>query len=119
MSFMNSKTEIHSFTVTLCCKSWFDQYTLSRVTMLPLCASLLAHPMKPSFSIDQGGGTQLNSEGNITGPIANILNREVVKKMGDPILPPLGSNIGNPNKCDTSLTNKQTFEYAERRKIKD
>ena len=52
MSFMNSKTEIHSFTVTLCCKSWFDQYTLSRVTMLKLCASLLVHPMKPSCSIE-------------------------------------------------------------------
>ena len=73
MSFMNSKTEIHSFTVTLCCKSWFDQYTLSRVTMLPLCASLLAHPMKPSCSIEQGGVTQPHSEGNITGPIATAL----------------------------------------------
>ena len=40
-------------------------------------------------------------------------------KKRDPILPPLGSNIGHPNKFDTSLTNKQTFEYAERRKIKD
>ena len=87
--------------------------------MLPLCASLLAHPMKPSCSIEQGGVTQPHSEGNITGPIANILYGEVVKKKRDPILPPLGSNIGNPNKFDTSLTNKQTFEYAERRKIRD
>ena len=61
MSFMNSKTEIHSFTVTLCCKSWFDQYTLSRVAMLKLCASLLVHPMKPSCSIEQGGVTQPHS----------------------------------------------------------
>ena len=75
--------------------------TLSRVTMLPLCASLLAHPMKPLCSIEQGGVTQPHSEGNITGPIANILYGEVVKKKRDPILPPLGSNIGNPNKFDT------------------
>ena len=68
---------------------------------------------------EQGGVTQPHSEGNITGPIANILYGEVVKKKRDPILPPIGSNIGNPNKFDTSLTNKQTFEYAERRKIRD
>ena len=52
----------------------------SRVTMLPLCASLHAHPMKPSYSIEQGGVTQPHSEGNITGPIASILYGEVVKK---------------------------------------
>ena len=54
----------------------------SRVTMPPLCASVLAHPMKPSCSIEQGGVTQPHSEGNITGPIANILYGEVVKKEG-------------------------------------
>ena len=48
--------------------------------MLQLCASLLAHTMKPSCSIEQGGVTQPHSEGNITGPIANILYGEVVKK---------------------------------------
>ena len=85
--------------------------------MLPLCASLLAHPMKPSCSIEQGGVTQPHSGGNITGPIANILYGEVVKKKRDPILPPIGSNIGNPNKFDTLLSNKQTFEYAAKRKI--
>ena len=30
----------------------------SRVTMLPLCACLLAHQMKPSSSIEQGGVTE-------------------------------------------------------------
>ena len=69
--------------------------------MVPLFASLLAHPIKPLYSIEQGGVTQPHSEGNITGPIANILYGEVVKKERDPILPPLGSNIGY-------LINKQT-----------
>ena len=50
--------------------------------------------MKPSCSIEQGGVTQPHSGGNITGPIANILYGEVVKKKRDPILPPIGSNIG-------------------------
>ena len=43
------------------------------VTMLPLYASVLAHPMKPSYSFEQVGVTQPYSEGN-------ILYREVVKK---------------------------------------
>ena len=49
--------------------------------MLPLCASLLAHPMKPSCSIEQGGVTQPHSYGNITGAIAKIVYRKVVKKL--------------------------------------
>ena len=73
--------------------------------MLPLCASVLAHPMKPSCSFEQVGVTQPYSEGNITGPIANILYGEVVKKnikrKGDPILPPSGGNIRNPAKFYT------------------
>ena len=85
--------------------------------MLPLCASLHAHPMKPSYSIEQGGVTQPHSEGNITGPIANILYGEVVKKKRDPILPPLGSNIGNPNKFDTLKTNKHFSMLQEERLI--
>ena len=85
--------------------------------MLPLCASLLAHPMKPSCSIEQGGVTQPHSEGNITGPIANILYGEVVKKKRDPILPPIGSNIGNPNKFDTLLSNKQTLSMLQKERL--
>ena len=61
--------------------------------MLPLCACLLASPMKPSCSIEQGGVTQPHSDGNITRPIANILYGKVVKRA--PILLPSGSNIGN------------------------
>ena len=49
--------------------------------MLPLCASLLAHPMKPSCSIEQDGVTQPHSYGNITRPIAKILYGKVVKKV--------------------------------------
>ena len=41
--------------------------------MLPLCVSFLAHPLKPSCLIEQGGVTQPHSGGNITGPIVNIL----------------------------------------------
>ena len=86
--------------------------------MLPLCASLLAHPMKPLCSIEQGGVTQPHSEGNITGPIANILYGEVVKKKcRDPTLPPSGSNIGNPNKFDTLKTNKDLSMLQEERLI--
>ena len=79
--------------------------------MLPLCASVLALPMKPTYfiqKIEQDVVTQPYSDDNITGPIANILYGEVVKKKRDPILPPIGSNIGNPNKFDTLLTNNQT-----------
>ena len=64
--------------------------------MLPLCASVLAHTMKPSYSIEQGGVTQPHSEGNITGPIANILYGEVVKKKSDPILPPIRQQYWEP-----------------------
>ena len=62
--------------------------------MLPLCACLLAHPMKPSCSIEQGGVTQPHSDGNITRPIANILYGKVVKRSS--ILPPSDSNIFKP-----------------------
>ena len=58
----------------------------SRVNMLPLCACLLAPPMKPSYSIEQDGVTQPHSEGNITRPIANKLYGKVVKRV--PISPP-------------------------------
>ena len=50
--------------------------------MLPLCASVLALPMKPTYfikKIEQDGVTQPCSDDNITGPIANILHRAVVK----------------------------------------
>ena len=73
------------------------------VTMVPLCACLLSPPMKPSCSIEQDGVTQPHSEGNITRPIANILCGKVVKTA--PILPPSGSNIGNPNKFKPKYIN--------------
>ena len=41
----------------------------------------------------------------------------VVKKKRDPILPPLGSNIGNPNKFDTLKTNKHLSMLQEERLI--
>ena len=55
--------------------------------MLPLCASVLALPMKTTYfiqKIEKDGITQPYSDDNITRPIANILHRAVVKK---------GSNI--------------------------
>ena len=84
--------------------------------MLPLCACLLAHPMKPSCSIEQGGVTQPHSDGNITRPIANILYGKVVKRA--PILPPSGSNIGNPNKFKPKYINLEleALEYYAGRK---
>ena len=88
----------------------------SRVTMLPLCACLLAPPMKPPCSIEQGGVTQPHSDGNITRPIANILYGKVVKRA--PILPPSGSNIGNPNKFKPKYINLEleALEYYAGRK---
>ena len=68
---------------------------------------------------EQGGVTQPHSEGNNFRANCQHTVRGGGEKKRDPILPPLCSNIGNPNKFDTSLTNKQTFEYAERRKIRD
>ena len=75
--------------------------------MLPLWASLLAQPMKPSCLLSKVESLSRTAKAIISGPIANILYGEVVKKKRDPILPPLG-NIGNPNKFDALLTNKQT-----------
>ena len=72
--------------------------------------------MKPSCSIEQGGVTQPHSDGNITRPIANILYGKVVKRA--PILPPSGSNIGNPNKFKPKYINIElkTFRVSCREK---
>ena len=72
--------------------------------------------MKPSCSKEQDGVTQPHSEGNITRPIANILYGKVVKRA--PILPPSGSNIGNPNKFKPKYINieLETLEYHSGRK---
>ena len=57
---------------------------------------------------EQGGVTQPHSEGNnYRANCQHTVRGGGEKKKRDPILPPLG-NIGNPNKFDALLTNKQT-----------
>ena len=80
--------------------------------MLPICAYLLAPPVKPSCFIRQSEVTQPHRDGNIMRPIANI----PVKRA--PILPPSGDNIGNSNEFKPKYIKieLEALEYYARRK---